>query len=92
VLYIYSTPKLSSPWERKNWGACIFKNLFVALQAMPQVVIVVVGMSVLTYLGVIKFVVETLGRVLAFCLDISPAEGINAIGNIFLHVVHELLL
>ncbi|KAH3887597.1 hypothetical protein DPMN_011615 [Dreissena polymorpha] len=54
---------------------------------MPQALLLIVSLSVLTYLGVIKFIVETLGRALASCLGVSPVEGINAIGNIFLHVV-----
>lgn len=54
---------------------------------MVQVFVLIVGLSVLTYLGVIKFVVETFGRALAYCIETSPPEGINAVGNIFLHIV-----
>lgn len=54
---------------------------------MVQAFCLIVGMSVLTYLGVIKYIVETVGRALAFCIGTSPPEGINAVGNIFLHVV-----
>lgn len=54
--------------------------------------VVIVGMSVLTYLGVIKFIVETIGRALSFCIGTSPPEGINAVGNIFLHVVKSYIL
>ncbi|WAR01097.1 S28A3-like protein [Mya arenaria] len=60
--------------------------------ALPQAIAVIVGMSVLTYLGAIKFIVETVGRCLAFFLGISPAEGINAVGNIFLHVPESAML
>ena len=55
---------------------------------MVQVLVLVVVISVLTYLGVVKFVVETVGRVLAVCLKTSPPEGINAVANMFLHVVN----
>jgi nucleoside permease NupC len=54
---------------------------------MVQGFVVIIGMSVLTYLGVIKYIVETLGRALSFCIGTSPSEGINAVGNMFLHVV-----
>lgn len=57
---------------------------------MPEAVFLIVGISVITHLGVMKFVVETVGRVLAFVLHTSPAEGINAVGNIFLHVVRTM--
>ena len=51
----------------------------------------IVGMSVLNYLGVIRYIVETFGQALAFCLGTSAPEGINAVGNIFLHVVSMIL-
>lgn len=54
---------------------------------MVRVFVFIVGMSVINYLGVVKYIVETFGRALAFCLGTSPPEGINAVGNIFLHVV-----
>jgi len=57
---------------------------------MPQILVLTVGLSVLTHIGVLTFIVETVGRALAFVLHTSPAEGINAVGNIFLHVVNIL--
>ena len=56
---------------------------------MPQAFCLIVGISVLTYLGVIKFVVGTAGKALAFFLQVSPPEGVNMVGNIFLHVVGD---
>ncbi|XP_053375871.1 solute carrier family 28 member 3-like isoform X2 [Mercenaria mercenaria] len=61
-------------------------------KSMVQVFVLIIGMSVLTYLGVIKFVVETVGRALAFCIGTSPSEGINAVGNMFLHVPESVML
>ncbi|KAL4224165.1 hypothetical protein ACF0H5_017618 [Mactra antiquata] len=69
-----------------------WKEHYFAFGAMVQAFCVIVAMSVLTYLGVIKFIVETVGRVLAFCLGVSPPEGINAVGNIFFHVPESALL
>lgn len=69
-----------------------YTDHYFAFGSLVQAFCIIVGMSVLTYLGVIKFVVETAGRVLAFCLGTSPAEGINAVGNIFLHVPESAML
>ncbi|XP_045171660.2 solute carrier family 28 member 3-like isoform X1 [Mercenaria mercenaria] len=60
--------------------------------SMAKVFTFIVGMSVLNYLGVVKYIVETFGRALAFFLVISPPEGINAVGNIFLHVPESAML
>ncbi|XP_052230287.1 solute carrier family 28 member 3-like [Dreissena polymorpha] len=69
-----------------------YTDHYFLMGAMPQALLLIVSLSVLTYLGVIKFIVETLGRALASCLGVSPVEGINAIGNIFLHVPESALL
>ncbi|XP_060561577.1 solute carrier family 28 member 3-like [Ruditapes philippinarum] len=63
-----------------------------AFGSMVQGFVVIIGMSVLTYLGVIKYIVETLGRALSFCIGTSPSEGINAVGNMFLHVPESVML
>ncbi|XP_053375870.1 solute carrier family 28 member 3-like isoform X1 [Mercenaria mercenaria] len=69
-----------------------YKDHPFAFGSMVQVFVLIIGMSVLTYLGVIKFVVETVGRALAFCIGTSPSEGINAVGNMFLHVPESVML
>ncbi|KAL4223564.1 hypothetical protein ACF0H5_017034 [Mactra antiquata] len=73
------------------FGETYYEHPFV-FKSMVQVFVLIVGLSVLTYLGVIKFVVETFGRALAFCIGTSPPEGINAVGNIFLHVPESAML
>ncbi|XP_052798136.1 solute carrier family 28 member 3-like [Mya arenaria] len=60
--------------------------------ALVQSAFFVVAMSVINYLGVVSFIVNTFGYALAFCLKLSPAEGINAVGNIFLHVPESAML
>lgn len=43
--------------------------------------------SILYYLGVMQFIVRNIGQALAFLLGTSPAESINAAGNIFVGMV-----
>lgn len=43
--------------------------------------------SVLYYLGVMQFIVRNIGQALAFLLGTSPAESLNAAGNIFVGMV-----
>ncbi|XP_045173475.2 solute carrier family 28 member 3-like [Mercenaria mercenaria] len=69
-----------------------YKDHPLAFGSTVQAFVLIVGMSVLTYLGVIKYVVETVGRALSFCIGTSPSEGINAVGNIFLHVPESVML
>lgn len=43
--------------------------------------------SILYYLGVMQFIVRNIGQALAFLLGTSPAESLNAAGNIFVGMV-----
>ena len=54
---------------------------------MVQAMVLIIGMSVLTYTGAVQFFVNNVGRPLAYCLRVSPAEGINTVSNIFLQMV-----
>lgn len=45
--------------------------------------------SILYYLGVMQFIVRNIGQALAFLLGTSPAESINAAGNIFVGMVSQ---
>ncbi|XP_060586075.1 solute carrier family 28 member 3-like [Ruditapes philippinarum] len=69
-----------------------YKDHYLAFGATAQIFVVIIAISVLTFLGVIKAIVDTVGRALAYCLGTSPAEGINAVGNIFLHVPESAML
>lgn len=41
-------------------------------------------MYVLSYLGVLEFVITYIGGFLGYCLNTSAVESINSAGNIFL--------
>ncbi|KAL4224356.1 hypothetical protein ACF0H5_017810 [Mactra antiquata] len=60
--------------------------------SMVEAFVLIVGLSVISYLGVITFIVETVGSILATMIDVKPVEGINAIGNIFLNIPESIML
>lgn len=53
------------------------------LQVLPVIVYFSSLISVLYYLGVMQSIIGVIGRFLAFCLDTSATESLNAAGNIF---------
>ncbi|KAK3770003.1 hypothetical protein RRG08_043166 [Elysia crispata] len=57
---------------------------FFAFKVLPVVVFFSTVVSVLYYLGVMQGVIKLLGRFLSWCLGTSPAESVNAAGNIFI--------
>ena len=40
--------------------------------------------TMMYYVGFMQFIIRNVGRFLAFCLGTSPAESLNAAGNIFI--------
>ena len=59
------------------------------LQVLPVVVFFSSIVSVLYYCGVMQFIIRHVARFLAFCLGTSPAESLNAAGNIFIGQVRN---
>ncbi|GFR79606.1 solute carrier family 28 member 3-like [Elysia marginata] len=57
---------------------------FFAFKVLPVVIFFSTVVSVLYYLGVMQGVIKQLGRFLCWCLGTSPAESVNAAGNIFI--------
>ncbi|KAK3103459.1 hypothetical protein FSP39_019420 [Pinctada imbricata] len=55
----------------------IFRNL-------PHVLFYLTMINVLTYLGVISFIVRTIGNFMAFCLGTGAVESVVAASNIFM--------
>jgi nucleoside permease NupC len=55
---------------------------------LPLIVFFYAIISVLYYLGVMQAIVTVLGRALAFCMGTTPAESLNAAGNIFVGMVY----
>uniref|UniRef100_A0A8W8LTB1 Sodium/nucleoside cotransporter n=1 Tax=Magallana gigas TaxID=29159 RepID=A0A8W8LTB1_MAGGI len=58
-----------------------------AFRVLPVVVYFYTVTSVLYYLGVMQVIVKKMGMFLSFCLGTSPAESLNAVGNIFVGMV-----
>ncbi|OWF42578.1 solute carrier family 28 member 3-like [Mizuhopecten yessoensis] len=63
-----------------------------AFTVLPIVVFFYTMISILYYLGVMQFVVRVLGRALAFSMDTTPAESLNAAGNIFVGMTEAPLM
>ncbi|XP_064613726.1 solute carrier family 28 member 3-like [Liolophura sinensis] len=61
-----------------------YMNHFFAFKVLPVIVFFSTMMSILYYWGVMQFVIRHIARVLAFALGTSPAESLNAAGNIFI--------
>ena len=57
---------------------------------MPIVIFFSSFISILYYLGVMQAIVRIIGRFLGFCLGTTPAESLNAAGNIFVGMVSYL--
>lgn len=69
------SPSLSHSFSLFSW------------QVLPVVVYFYTVTSVLYYLGVMQVIVKKMGMFLSFCLGTSPAESLNAAGNIFVGMV-----
>lgn len=66
------------------FGYDTFRNHFFAFAVLPVIVFFSTAIAVLYYLGVMQFVIKYVARALAFALGTSPAESLNAAGNIFI--------
>ncbi|KAK7110215.1 uncharacterized transporter HI_0519-like [Littorina saxatilis] len=62
----------------------LYTNHFFAFKVLPVVVFFSTLVSMMYYVGFMQFIIRNLGRFLAFCLGTSPAESLNAAGNIFI--------
>lgn len=60
-----------------------FRDHFFGFAVLPLIIFFYAIISVLYYLGVMQFIVRNIGQALAFLLGTSPAESLNAAGNIF---------
>nr|XP_022334486.1 sodium/nucleoside cotransporter 1-like [Crassostrea virginica] len=63
-----------------------------AFRVLPVVVFFYTVTSVLYYLGVMQVIVKKMGMFLSFCLGTSPAESLNAAGNIFVGMTEAPLM
>nr|KAG5693766.1 hypothetical protein BaRGS_032450 [Batillaria attramentaria] len=69
-----------------------FRVHFFAFAILPTIVFFSAAISTLYYLGVMQAIVGVGGRFLAFCLGTTPAESINAAGNIFVGMTEAPLM
>ncbi|XP_033762258.1 solute carrier family 28 member 3-like [Pecten maximus] len=63
-----------------------------AFTVLPIVIFFYTIISILYYLGVMQFIVRVLGRMLAFSMGTTPAESLNAAGNIFVGMTEAPLM
>ncbi|XP_060066982.1 solute carrier family 28 member 3-like [Ylistrum balloti] len=63
-----------------------------AFTVLPIVIFFYTIISILYYLGVMQFIVKVLGRMLAFSMGTTPAESLNAAGNIFVGMTEAPLM
>lgn len=69
-----------------------YKMHYFAFAVLPTIVFFSSFISTLYYLGVMQSVVSVGGRFLAFCLGTTPAESLNAAGNIFVGMTEAPLM
>ncbi|XP_046567699.1 solute carrier family 28 member 3-like [Haliotis rubra] len=65
---------------------------FFAFSIMPVVTFFSAFISITYYLGVMQAIVKVFGRFLSFCLGTTPAESLNAAGNIFVGMTEAPLM
>ncbi|XP_053374460.1 solute carrier family 28 member 3-like [Mercenaria mercenaria] len=69
--------------SRYVFGEKYLDHSFV-MQTIPAIIVFLAVIQVLMYLGAIQFVVKLIGTPMAYILDVSAPEAINACANIFL--------
>ncbi|XP_012939967.1 solute carrier family 28 member 3 [Aplysia californica] len=65
---------------------------FFAFKVMPVITFFSTIIAVLYYIGVMQAIIRVIGRFLAFCLGTTPAESLNAAGNIFVSMTESPLM
>ncbi|KAL3832315.1 hypothetical protein ACJMK2_023969 [Sinanodonta woodiana] len=73
------------------FGDLWFQHFF-AFKVLSIVVFFAAFINIMYFLGVMQFVIRHLGYFLSFCMDTTPAESINAAGNIFLSMIEAPLM
>ncbi|VDI31973.1 pyrimidine nucleoside transport protein [Mytilus galloprovincialis] len=61
-----------------------FTDHFIAMKVLPVIVFFSTAVSILYYIGAMQFIIRNIAKGLATVLGTSPAESLNAAGNIFL--------
>ncbi|XP_060085849.1 uncharacterized transporter HI_0519-like [Ylistrum balloti] len=68
-----------------------YKTFKVIFRVVPSAIVFCAAMSVLSYLGILDFIVSNIGGFLGYCLQTNPVESINAATNIFLSGTESLV-
>ncbi|KAK3588025.1 hypothetical protein CHS0354_012071 [Potamilus streckersoni] len=66
------------------FGKNTYEHHFFAFKVLPVIIFFSSMMSVLYYLGVMQLIIRNLARFMAWVMETSPAESLNAAGNIFI--------
>lgn len=70
----------------------VYSIHFFAFKLMPVVTFFSTVIAVCYYLGVMQAIINVIGRFLSFCLGTTPAESLNAAGNIFVAMTESPLM
>ncbi|KAL5006235.1 hypothetical protein ScPMuIL_015041 [Solemya velum] len=81
----------SDPGAKFLFGDSYEDHRFV-FKTAPAVIVFCVAISVLIYLGVIQFIVESMGSFLGYLLGTTPPESINTVANIFVGTAESALI
>ncbi|CAG5118720.1 unnamed protein product, partial [Candidula unifasciata] len=65
---------------------------FFAFTIMPIITFFSTVIAILYYLGVMQTITKVIGMFLSFCLGTTPAESLNAAGNIFVSMTESPMM
>ncbi|XP_056008147.1 solute carrier family 28 member 3-like [Ostrea edulis] len=87
VTFQWLSDSITESFNYPNAGAIsvfgeLYTNYFFAFKVFPAVIVFFTVTSILYYLGVMQVIVMKMGMFLTFCLGTTPAESLNAAGNI----------
>ncbi|KAL3831773.1 hypothetical protein ACJMK2_023480 [Sinanodonta woodiana] len=66
------------------FGKNTYEHHFFAFKVLPVIIFFSSIVSILYYLGVMQLIIRNLARFMAWIMQTSPAESLNAAGNIFI--------
>ncbi|XP_033761485.1 uncharacterized transporter HI_0519-like [Pecten maximus] len=69
-----------------------YKEFDIIFKAVPSVIVFCAAIAVLSYLGVLAFIIKKFGGFLGYCLQTNPVESINAVTNIFMSGIESLMI
>ncbi|BFY98366.1 hypothetical protein BsWGS_01406 [Bradybaena similaris] len=70
----------------------VYKLHFFAFSILPIITFFSTAIAILYYLGVMQAATRVVGMFLSFCLGTTPAESLNAAGNIFVSMTESPMM